>query len=1216
MKLLTLFLLASQAALLALAGSAVCHAGAIAGLPVRGTAERPALLLDLGSEPPSIGVDDKTISVLSGEVSGHDGDTSIEIGKDEISSLHPGFGSWKVNFRFKLNSGFPANSYAFWARWRQGGEPDVCAQSFEIWAGPDPSGLELRGKLSMKPKGWDYAWIAAESQVNLKTDDAVIEIRDSGAGHDAKIFDSFLLASPLSALPATGTAENPLVLLDLGKEPAFGSAEKNNRLQVLPGTATAGPGAESVLTEKDEVQVFHQGFGSWDARFLFELNPPIAPGKYRIFARYKSGGEVSQVAQNFTVKAGTQPEQLAIRGEFALTNSTPWEYQWLQAAVTVTVLPGDRWLEIHNTGKADRAKVFDAFLLKLETPLGEWMNTEQAQARNRFLALTKAVPAANQRLYVLDGQGEMDDILFRGLAADSARPIYEKLSVSYLIGPESDALARSLNLPVLPAAVMTDDHYGVIGVLSKPGSEAEVVKFLAEPDKVGMMAAPPMVSADAPKPLKAGAPEAWLVGGLQDGPAGVSIVGLDSETVLRPNPGQAYLSLQMMGGEMRTWQIAKTQADDSADIETNTRHSYGWSRGSGYAHIYLHVDQALQVLLHLKQSGIRTEGWLDGQPFEFSNDQRPPAGFSSSVEQLKTLLHGLTTEGLMATALPDRSEAPQAATLNLSPGWHNLLIKLVMQHDQDQRFYFTGQFTDMAGRPLDSVKTQLTDPSADLALNGIAARLRPLIFVDAPANLPHPGDPIKLRADMRWHPILEETQLSAPLPRFQAKLRLRLVNYAGDVIAVKEINSLFPGQVEVDFGNIAEPGYYAVYPSLHTPEGQLIMNYPADGFSVVRGAAEQKSRLNSKKLWNNYYYALADGDKSFLQEGSYFAWLERMGIYKSYGSYPGFDAKYRPLWDRAKQRGLILFADSSGDSSWLNNNPADGQKFITTAAEYTRFFKATNEIDIRREAEWQKLREPSHWVERVKREFEQAHKTRSDAHYVGGSLVRPGEDTWFKQVLQLGLDRYQDAWDVHSYPQQPPRFDGPIGNGESEDERGVQTTYASLGKKNKLPFWLGETGAKAMHGLTGRRWQAEQVAKIIAWVNSRSDYLGLAFCIGHEYDLAYGRIWDYSMGHKPGEAAMYTASALIDGLPYRTFDTNDAKIQAAYFGETFMIWRTDEVRGDWPLRLDPGKRWVLVDVMGHSQELSIDASGYANIPISASPVYVLARADYERLTGG
>ncbi|MDD2659392.1 MAG: hypothetical protein PHY54_06905 [Methylococcales bacterium] len=1211
---LTLLVFIVRTTLLALTGLSLAHAGAPGGLPVNASAGRPALLLELGSQPLSVGIDDKTRLVFTGEVNEHQGEASIQTDKDEISFLHSGFGSWKAGFRFNVNPGLPARPYTFWARWRQGGDPEVCVQTFEVWAGPDASRLELRATQSMKPKGWEYAWIAGGQPVNLKPGDAVIEVRDNGSGHDAKVFDAFLLAPPLSALPASGTAERPLVLLDLGNAPAFGAAEKDPALQVQAGSATAGPGAESVLTEKDEVQVFHQGFGNWGANFRFELNPAIAPGQYRFFARYKSGGEVSQVSQNFTVKSGAKPDELAARGDFALTNTTPWEYQWLQAASTVTVLPGDHWMEIHNTGKADGAKVFDAFLLQLETPLGAWMSAAQAQSRNRFLALTRAVPDASRHLYLLDGKGENDDILFRGLSSDAARPNYEKLPVSYLIGQEAETMARGLNLPSLPAVVMTDDHYGVLGVLARPGSEADVSRFLANPGKTGMMPTPAPVAADAPSPLKNGVPEAWLAGGLQDGLAGVSIFGLDNETVLRPNPGQSYLSLQMMGGEMRTWRVAPTQADGVADLEANTKHSYGWSRGSGYAQLYLHVDQPMQVMLHLRQSGIRSAGWLDGRPFKLTADPKPPAGFPSSAEQIKTLLHGLTTEGLVATAQPDHPEAPQLATLNLSRGWHSLLVKLVMQHDQGQRFYFAGQFTDPSGLPLDSIKTQLSDPGADLALNAIAAKLRPLVFTDAPANLPHPGDPLKLRVDMRWHPILEETGLAAPLPRFQAKLRLRLVDYGGKQIAEKEISGLFPGEVEADFGKISEPGYYAVYPSLYTPEGKLIMNYPADGFSVVRGAAGQKQRLDRKKLWNNDYYALADGDKSFMGEGGYFAWLQRMGIYKSYGSYPGFEAQYQAKWERAKQLGLVMFADSSGDSNWLNDNQKDGQNFIKTAAAFTRFFKSANEIDIRSEPEWQKLREPAHWVERAKWEYEQAHKARSDAHYVGGSLVRPGEGDWFKQVLQLGLDQYQDAWDVHAYPQQAPRFGGPIGNGESEDERGVLATYVGLGKKNSLPFWLGETGAKAMHGLTGRRWQAEQAAKMIAWVNSRGNYLGLAFCIGHEYDLAYGRIWDYSMGHKPGEAALYTAGALIDGLPYQAFDTKDPQIQAAYFGETFMIWRSDEEAGTWSLRLDPGKSWLLADVVGRIRELPVDASGVANIPVSASPVYVLARPDYERLT--
>jgi len=420
---------------------------------------------------------------------------------------------------------------------------------------------------------------------------------------------------------------------------------------------------------------------------------------------------------------------------------------------------GDRWLEINNTGKADGAKVFDAFLLKLETPLGDWMNATQANARNRFLALTKAVPDAKQRLIVLDGKTGKDEVLFRGLALDTARPSYEKLSVSYLIGPEAETLAHSLNLPTLPVAVMTDDHHSILGVLAQPKSDQDVPEFLTDPGKVGKCPHRLRLIQTRPNHLRAAyrKPGWWVV--YRTAYPVCPFLDWDSETVLRPNPDQPYLGLQMMGGEMRAWRIATTQANGIADIEANTRHSYGWSRGSGYAQLYLHVDQTTEALLHLQQSGIKTAAWLDGQPVKLADDPKPPAGFSSSVEQFKTLLHGLTTEGLVATALSDRPEAPQIGTLNLSKGWHSLLVKLVMQHDQGQRFYFAGLFTNPAGQALDSIKTQLTDPDANLALNKIAARLRPLVFVDAPANLPHPGDPIKLRVDMRWHSILEETSL-------------------------------------------------------------------------------------------------------------------------------------------------------------------------------------------------------------------------------------------------------------------------------------------------------------------------------------------------------------------------------------------------------------------------------------------------------------------------
>ena len=1212
--------------LAALASGGLANGAELAALPVQGSAETPVILLELGHAPPSRSSPNASVQIAMGDIEGHSEDSSIVIDEDAVNSMHPGFGTWTARFRFDLPSPLKAKPYTLWARWRQGGEPDVCVQTFEIWAGPDSTKLEQRAVLQMKPKGWEYAWLAGATPLTFKPDDTMVEIRDSGAGHDAKVFDAFLLGPPPPppALPVIGTAEHPGVLLELGKAPAWTSAEPKPAIPVTVGESIAAPGASSVLQEKDEVQVFHPGFGVWGASFRFGLAQPLAPGLYSFYARYKSGGEVSQVEQTFAVKLGSRADNLASRGTFMLANTAPWEYQWLKAPATVVVLPGDRLVEVDNTGKADGAKVFDAFLLQREASWGDWMSADQAQARNRFLARIKTVPNPKPRLYVLDGRGEQNDLLFRGLSAESARKFYDALQVEYLIGPNAEDMARELGLKQLPAAVATDAHYTILGILAQPKSEAEVATFLADPGQGRTPLLTPPIAADEPKAMRNGVPEAWLVGGLHDGAAGVSVFGLDTEKILRPNLNERYLSTGMMGNTIRIWQRAPTSADGTAVVEARTSHSYGWSRGSGYGQLYFHTERPMAAHLHVLQTGLRTAGWLDGQLVDFGVDaaaNRPRSAIGQGS------LQGLSTEGLPMRADRENEEAPQVARLELAPGWHSLLLKMVMQHEKDQQFSFSAHFTDAAGRPLDGLKSRLTEPATDLSLNSLASRLRPLIYVQAPANLPHPGEPLRLRVDLRWHPILEESALAMPLPRFQATLRLRMTDYDNKEIATREIKGLFPGEFEVDFGKVPEAGYYALYPSLHTPDGRLIMAYLADGFTVTRGTAAQKERLAKKKLWNNDYYAFNDGDKGFRQDGGYFDWLERAGVFRSLGAYPGNEAQYRSQWALAKRRGIELFADSSGDSNWLNERPEEGEKFVAELAPFTRFFKSTNEIDIRREAGWQKLRDPAHWVDRARREFEAVHKARADGHYIGGSLVRPGDvennrdypgelgpGRWFAEVLKLGLDRYQDAWDVHAYPNNAPRFGGPLGNGATEDERGILAVYASLGRKNNLPFWLGEAGAKAAHGFSGRRWQAEQVAKMIAWVNSRNDYRGLAFCIAHEYDWGYGRVWDYSMGHKPGEAALYTAGALIDGLPYKAVATQDVDIQAAYFGGTLMIWRTDDRSSDWELSLDPEQPWVQANVVGQIEPLRSNQGGKAVIRISSSPRYVLTQADYQRLT--
>lgn len=1159
-------------------------------LPVTGTADHPALLLDLGSAPAGLAATVAGVVGFRGAAVGQAEGSAESEQADDVVSAHPGFGRWETAFRFGPGAPLPPGAYTFWARWRQGGEPSVCEQRFELWAGPDASHLERRGEVKLKPRGWDYAWLPAQPPISLRHGDAVVDVRVSGAGHDAKVFDAFLLGPPPppAALPVTPSPERTALVLELGSAPPRQSAVNPDPVRVSVGRLIGHTGQGGLVEEKDETQILHPGFGEFGAGFRFPLPPTVVPGQYRFHARYKSGGEVSQVLQHFSVKLGPNEAALAERASFAMTNGTPWEYQWLAGEGTVPVFPGDRWIQVENTGKADGAKVFDAFLLDLVSPLAMPMQPSDAASRNRFLAGLKPVAQPRRRLYVLDDGSERGQALFAGLSQPEVSGRLADTAVVYRIGQEAQETAKELNLPALPAAILADEQYSLLGVLARPAKSAAVTRFLDDPRRHGVLAQIPGVPEEPGLPLRNGVPPAWLVGGLQDGIAGLSIYGLDSETVMRPNPGERYLSTELMGGVMRSWQRAES-APDGAVVIATTEHDYRWAGGSGYAQIDLKVAHPTRAMLKLDGGADPAAVWLDGRQLALKQGSVP---------------------------------------LGLPAGWHRLLLKLTMKLGPGERFGFSAHFTDVAGKPLSGLETRLADPEADLPRNRIAARLRPLIHADAPASLPRPGEPLKLRVDLRWHGIEQERELKSPIPAFPAKLRVELKDYQGRPLALREREGIFPSVAELDFGKAPEPGYYAICVALLGKDGRRIMSYAPDGLSIVGGNAAQQARLASKKLWNNDYYAFAEGDRGFRQAGGYFDWLERSGIFRSYGSYPGAGAEHRPRWEEARRRGLELFADTGGDSHWLNDEASAGQGFITATAPYTRYFKANNEIDIRRDGEWTKLRAPDHWVDRARREYQWVHQARPDGHYVGGSLVRPGAvdenagfpdglnpGRWFEAVLKRGLDQYQDAWDVHAYPQHAPRFGGPIGNSETEDERGVLAVYSRLGRSNPLPFWLGEAGAKAAYGLNGRRWQAEQVAKMIAWVNSRPDYLGLAFCLGHEYDLAQGRLWDYSLGHKPGEAALYTAGALIDGLPYRPVATGDEKVQAGWFGSTLVAWRIEAERSDWRFRLEPSNSWVIVDVVGNREALPTEKDGSVAIELGESPVYVLPESDYRRLIG-
>src|SRR5690554_4125910 len=70
---------------------ALADGAELSGLPAQGGAEQPAVLLELGSQPASAAARDEATRVYRGDISAHQDDASIQIGADEVGSLHPGF---------------------------------------------------------------------------------------------------------------------------------------------------------------------------------------------------------------------------------------------------------------------------------------------------------------------------------------------------------------------------------------------------------------------------------------------------------------------------------------------------------------------------------------------------------------------------------------------------------------------------------------------------------------------------------------------------------------------------------------------------------------------------------------------------------------------------------------------------------------------------------------------------------------------------------------------------------------------------------------------------------------------------------------------------------------------------------------------------------------------------------------------------------------------
>ncbi len=938
------------------------------------------------------------------------------------------------------------------------------------------------------------------------------------------------------------------------------------------------------------------GHAHSSATLRYKLPEDVLPGEYLIWTSFTLGGVATQT---FSFRIGSDTDHLTQRTSFNQSNRVSWKTEWRRGSARLKVYPGDRYLEIQVKGMASQQKQVDAFLLVLAERLPENVTLETATWRAATDSLASLRP--DFRIYILESQDGRDaDSFFKLIATQMTPAKKERLTITTFIGNNAADLAESMQLKRLPAMMIMDDRYALRGVLIGKVTEKEVAEFVSSSMTTGRATGPFLKRArhfpEKPKPLQNGSPRAWLVVDKWGGPAGFSLWGIEAEPRLRPNPGEPVTAIVFDSRRPTEWAQNQTTEIGMAVINPSTG-DYSWARGVGYAHVFLHAEEEMDCLVHTSHTGFFSAAWLDGHRVSFEKDPAPPAAFSGEQETEKPTVTGINDQGGKVRVTLGKREAPRLARLKMTKGWHRLLLKFVMQHGKDRVFSFAARFTDEQGHPTKGLRTQLSDPKADHELRADATRLKFVLNNDAPSNLVYPGRPLKLRFDLRWQRIRGNRGIVMPIIPFDAKLELAMTDYDGKEIERREIEAQFPAALSVDFGKAPETGYYALQATLFSKAGKVILVCPPDGFSVIRGAAAQYARRDTKEMAVTYYF-MGSGERATYRKA--FPWMTRMGIYRNIGSSPGFPLD---MAEEAKELGIALTMDFWDIHSAYTQQAR--QDLAKKAAPHTRWFKSFNEVDIHHRVR----KTPEHWVSRTKGEYESVKAARPDGIFVGGSLVRPGTDDWFTSCIKLGLDKYIDVWDVHAYPQRPPTLGGTLSNSPNETELGVFTCYKRAGMKNAKPFWIGETGARACHGFDARRWQADTIAKMVACVCSREDFQYIGFL----WPWTYARGNDIVTAHMPGEAAYYTVSALIDGFPYTRLDVGDRNVQAAIFGKTRMLWRT---RGSGRVRLPlrGTEPWVIVDVVGRVREFAVDEDGHANLKLTGSPVYVLTKADYERLT--
>lgn len=965
----------------------------------------------------------------------------------------------------------------------------------------------------------------------------------------------------------------------------------NGVTATLPGEIVQHDVDAVVLTDEKSVLLKKEGYKASSVTFKFPTNGSVTSGEYAIWTCFNQGGDSSQSFNVELVKGDSTIDVLEFR-----QSAKSWETQWRQALGTVTVYPGDEAIQIKMQGKASQQKSIAGFILVQAEPLHSAITADDVVSRKAVRNLYRS-EKPRYRLQILEPTGcALAQPFYEALAKTPT--LSEQIAFENTLPSDAQKLASSLNITGAAYALLIDKESRAIRQLWKGPFTATgmsgIVGALGHPDSITQIKSQPMpLQSVATCRMTDGCPKSWLTVGPWAGPGGLSLWGLDYEPRIRPSLNSPDIITCFDEVRSTKWEALEINADGTFSFPL-LNSDYMWSRGTSYAHLYIESEKEQSIFMELTQNGTESIAWLNGERLTsrtmWSHKANRP---NSALEKRDGSVIDKNDQGGQVETKALSAEVPQSYSMTLKPGWNHLVVKLIFQLRKGERLTYQTQFTNLNGEILKDIRTACSDPVSAKAPRELASSYIPVVQTDAPFNLVDDGKPVVINVSLGRNFYKERKP--APYLPFDGVLELSVADYDGRELMRKSVKGTFPSDISFTMEKSPGPGYYATHLRLLDEAGNLVVEYPPDGFNVIRGTSSQSARRAEKKMAVTYYFMTDRPYKTF-----YFPYMQRIGIFRNIG---GTNGKALDFFKEAHAQGLNVAADT-----WNHRDPSYLDEYIKETFPYVDSFKAFNEIDIVPAQRGT----PESWVKKIKLDYETVKKYAPKAIFIGGSLVRPAADKWFEDCLKLGLDKYQDVWDVHCYPKTAPKLGGSLSNSPDETELGVVKTYERLGLKNTKPFWIGETGARCSHGMDARRWQAAMVAKMAACALSREDFQKIGFLVPWWYSRTKGELGDIETGHMPGESAYYTASALIDGFPYTRLKLGPA-IQAAQFGPTMMLWR-EEGTSQLSIQLELSKEYVVVDVIGRVTFLKLNEKGQALVALTASPVYVLLRSDYDKLT--